>query len=175
MTGKDLQVSPAVEAYLTARVGAWRTLVRTGPYGGRSVPIPCEVCGKTRTYGISKLETLARTGRALPRFCSNQCQRKGLYRARLARAADPAWEAPDVPPAVGAYLDARLPDWRDRVQVGPYGGRSFPIPCEVCGRITYHQAGALTSLVLRGLPLPRFCSVPCSVQGRAAARQEAGA
>jgi len=172
MTGPDLQVSPAVEAYLTARVRAWRTRVRTGPYGGLSVPVPCEVCGKTRPYGVFKLESLARTGRTLPRFCSNRCQRKGLYRARIAKTADPAWEAPDVHPAVGAYLDARLPDWRDRVRIGPCGGRSFPIPCEICGRITYRQSGTLTSLVRRGLPLPRYCSIPCSVQGRAAARRE---
>lgn len=77
-----------------------------------------------------------------------------------------------VSPAVEGFLAARLPGWRDRARIGACGGKAFPIPCEVCGTVTYHPAGVLATRARRGLPLPRYCSIPCSVQGRAAARQE---
>jgi len=162
MIARNHPLAPAVAAFLAARSPGWQHRVRVGKSGGRSVPVPCEVCGRITYRPVVELEYRARHGRSLPRFCSNRCQRVGNARAR----------AGGVPAAVERFLAARLPDWRDRARIGACGGKAFPIPCEVCGTVTYHPAGVLATRARRGLPLPRYCSIPCSVQGRAAARRE---
>jgi len=82
MTGKDLQVSPAVEGFLAARLPGWRDRARTGHYGGWYAPVACEVCGKVFYRRISELEDLVRGGKHLPRFCSRDCMTAGMREAQ---------------------------------------------------------------------------------------------
>jgi RNase P subunit RPR2 len=178
MTGKDLLVSPAVAAFLAARSPGWQHRVRVGKSGGRSVPVPCEVCGRITYHPVVELEYRARHGRSLPRFCSNRCQRVGNARAR----------AGGVPAAVERFLAARLPDWRDRARIGACGGKACanaasreyygrgPLPppppkwvslrCEVCGGEMRYRRSEIEGRQRRGMPLPRFCSRRCAMLAR---------
>jgi len=156
MTIRNPVVSQEVEQHLTARLPGWQHRVRVGKSGGRSVPVPCEVCGRITYHPVVELEYRARHGRSLPRFCSNRCQRVGNARAR----------AGGVPAAVERFLAARLPDWRDRARIGACGGKAFPIPCEVCGGEMRYRRSEIEGRQRRGMPLPRFCSRRCAMLAR---------
>ncbi len=86
MTIWNPEISPAVEAHLTARLPGWRNLIRIGRCGAWSVPVSCEVCGKIVYRKVSSLEGMVRQGVSLPRFCSNRCRGEGRRREREAQA-----------------------------------------------------------------------------------------
>ena len=78
---------------------------------------------------------------------------------------------PVVSQEVEQHLTARLPGWQHRVRFGRGGGMSVPIPCEVCGKIVFHNLANLEAKVRHPLPwyrarlsrgvAPRTCSQAC--------------
>lgn len=80
MTIRNPVVSQEVEQHLTARLPGWQHRVRVGKSGGRSVPVPCEVCGGEMRYRRSEIEGRQRRGMPLPRFCSRRCAMLARHR-----------------------------------------------------------------------------------------------
>ena len=78
---------------------------------------------------------------------------------------------PVVSQEVEQHLTARLPGWQHRVRFGRGGGMSVPIPCEVCGKIVFHNLANLEAKVRRGDRLPRYCSQSCIRRGVAMRRE----